>query len=206
MSESARFSAPLSAGRPRGARLIEGFSPKLRRRVRCFGRHAFDQWIRLEADPAALRFCERPLAFGEGENTRIADFWVGSRNGETLLVIGEDCPMREVSIGGASLPIRSVPIAELAAARQWIANWERMLPYIVACRTCLSDAVIQAVAAFVTAPMPLTQIERYFASSDPTLVRGAVFSLLHRGRLRAPQLHTHPLSLLTTFEPAGEGE
>lgn len=206
MHESARFSAPLSVRRPRGAPLIEGFSPKLCRRARFWSRHAFDQWIRLEADPTTVRFCERPLSLGEGEAARIADFWVADQNGETLLVIGDECPIPEVSIRGATLAVRSVPIAELAAAGEWIANWERMLPYIVASQTCLPDALIQAVAAFVTAPMPLAQIERHFVSRDSALVRGAVFSLLHRGRLQAPQLFTHPLSLLTTFEPAGEGQ
>jgi len=204
MDESARFSAPLSPSRPRGSRLIEAFSPKLGRRLRCFGRHAFDQWIRLEADPNTLTFCERPLAVDLGEDKRIVDFWVRSRDQETLLIIGDECPMSQMTIGNASLPVRPVPLAELAAARVWIANWERMLPCMVACRSCISDALIQAVAQFVSAPMQLSRIERHFAPSDPTLVRGAVFGLLHRGRLQAPQLLTQPLSLLSSFEPVGE--
>ena len=34
------------------ARLIEGYSAKLQRRVRLFDHSSFAQWIRLEADPA----------------------------------------------------------------------------------------------------------------------------------------------------------
>lgn len=56
-----RFSIPLDAPRPRGARLLEGFSPKLGRRICLFDRAAFDQWLRLEADPTVLCLCERPL-------------------------------------------------------------------------------------------------------------------------------------------------
>lgn len=37
---------------------------------------------------------------------------------------------------------------------------------------------------------------------DLTLVRAAVFTLLHSGRLTEPSLWTEPLSLLTRFEQA----
>ncbi len=204
MDESARFSAPVSIPRPRGSRLIEAFSPKLGRRLRCFGRHAFDQWIRLESDPAVLVFCERPLALDEGDNKRLIDYWVRTRDQEALLIIGDECPVPNMTSGNASLPVRSVPLAELAAARIWIANWERMLPCMIACRSCLSNALMQAVADLVSAPMQLSRIEREFAPNDPALVRAAAFSLLHRGQLQAPKLATEPLSYLTPFEPAGE--
>ena len=204
MDESARFSAPVSIPRPRGSRLIEAFSPKLGRRLRCFGRHAFDQWIRLESDPAVLAFCERPLALDEGDNKRLIDYWVRTRDQEALLIIGDERPVPNMTSGNASLPVRSVPLAELAAARIWIANWERMLPCMIACRSCLSNALMQAVADLVSAPMQLSRIEREFAHNDPALVRAAVFSLLHRGQLQAPKLTTEPLSYLTPFEPAGE--
>jgi len=114
MDESARFSTPLSPPRPRGSRLIEAFSPKLGRRLRCLGRHAFDQWIRLESDPNTLAFCERPLALDQGDNERIVDYWVRTRDQEALLIIGDECPMPQMTIGSASLPIRSVALAELS--------------------------------------------------------------------------------------------
>jgi hypothetical protein len=56
----ARFGSPMPATRRRGARLLEAHSPKLNRRVRFFDHLAFCQWIRLEADPGVLKFCERP--------------------------------------------------------------------------------------------------------------------------------------------------
>jgi len=57
-----RFHAPLEVARPRGCRLLEAFSPKLTRPIRLFERASFEQWIRLEADPAVLSLCERPAA------------------------------------------------------------------------------------------------------------------------------------------------
>jgi hypothetical protein len=118
MDESARFSAPVSIPRPRGSRLIEAFSPKLGRRLRCLGRHAFDQWIRLESDPAVLAFCERPLALDEGDNKRLIDYWVRTRDQEALLIIGDEPQVPNMTIGNESLPVRSVPLAELACAPQ----------------------------------------------------------------------------------------
>jgi len=50
-----RFHAPPEVARPRGCRLLEAFSPKLTRPIRLFERASFEQWIRLEADPKALR-------------------------------------------------------------------------------------------------------------------------------------------------------
>jgi hypothetical protein len=38
---TARFIGPLASDRPRGGRLIEGFSPKLKRRVRLFSHASF---------------------------------------------------------------------------------------------------------------------------------------------------------------------
>src|SRR5687767_4396418 len=100
MDDSARFLSPTPVPRPRGSRLIEAFSPKLGRRLQCFGRHAFDQWIRLESDPAVLTFCERPLALN-GDDKRGVDYWVRSPNQEILLVVGDDPTLSDKAIGNA---------------------------------------------------------------------------------------------------------
>ena len=46
-----------SKARPRGARLIEGFSPKLGRRLQFFDHTAFAVWIALEATPDVTGVC-----------------------------------------------------------------------------------------------------------------------------------------------------
>ena len=204
MDDSARFSSPVSVPRPRGSRLIEGYSPKLGRRLKCVGRHAFEQWIRLESDPTVLTFCERPVTWDQNGEQRLIDFWIRDRDQETLLVVGDDPPLPAKAIGNISIPVRKVPLAELAAASIWITNWERMLPCMIACRSCLTIALLKAVARFVTEPMQLSRIERELSLGDPTLLRAAVFTLLHRGRLQAPKLVTESLSYLTVFAPAGE--
>jgi len=49
----------------------------------------------------------------------------------------------------------------------------------------------------------LLAIEREFSTGDPVLVRAALFGLVHSGRVSASELHTQPLSLLTSFEAVG---
>ena len=71
-----RCHAPLEVTRPRGCRPIEAFSPKLARPICLFDHVTFEQWIRLEADPAVLSLCERPARCGINHDGRLIDFWV----------------------------------------------------------------------------------------------------------------------------------
>ena len=201
MNDSARFQSAVVTARPRGVRVIEAYSPKLGRRLQCFGELAFAQWICLEADPAIQTFCERPVYLDLAEDKRLADFWARSGDSETLLLVDDECQASTVVIGGIELPVRAIPPAELAAARLWIGNWTRMLPVMTSCRQLVPPSLLQSILKFIAEPMPLSRIEQEFVTSDPTLVRAAVFSLLHQGQLRAPQLQTDLLSFLTCFHP-----
>lgn len=71
-----RFPVPVDMSRPRGERLIEANSARLQRRVRLFDHLSFAQWLRLEADPKALRFCERPVRLGPQCDAHVIDFWL----------------------------------------------------------------------------------------------------------------------------------
>ena len=109
------------------------------------------------------------------------------------------------SLDGNALSIRRVDPAELAAARVWIENWQRMLPYVVANQGLIRPTLSEAIVRFVAVPQRLLAIEREFSTGDPVLVRAALFGLLYGGRVRAPELHTQPLSLLTSFVEAEAG-
>ena len=201
MKTSARFQTAISTTRPRGARVIESYSPKLGRRLQCFGEDAFRQWICLEADPSIETFCERPTYLGSGDDKRLADFWTRHQDRETLLVIDEKNHATTITIDDTELSVRTILPIELAAARVWTGNWERMLPAIISCRQLISTSLLRSVSQFVSEPMQLSRIERELGTGDLPLVRAAVFTLLHRGQLQAPQLHTEPLSFLTCFQP-----
>ncbi|MDQ6876224.1 MAG: hypothetical protein M3082_00695 [Candidatus Dormibacteraeota bacterium] len=186
--------------RPRGSRLLEGHSPKLGRCVRLFDHLAFAQWIRLEADPTTLTFCERPARVDPQPQSCLIDFWVRRPGGQAMLLLESRYDLAVRDVDGVSVEI--VPLAELAAARMWISNWSRMLPVINAVRSLLPKSLSKSILGRVHGPETLACVERDLAIGDPAILRGAIFELLRTGQLRAPSLHFQPLDLHLMLEPA----
>ncbi len=204
MENSLHIAEPVALVRPRRAHRFEGFSPKLARRLTFYRRGLLEQWILLEADPAVVTFCERPGYVNVSGKTRLADFWVRYVDRQELVILddmleGNHATKFPRHLDEAALPIREIPSAELAAARVWIDNWQRMLPCIVANRSLVSLSLQRAIERFLVHPRRLLEIEREISRGDTVLVRTAVFDMLHAGRLSAPDLQTQPLSLLTSF-------
>ncbi|MDN8617154.1 hypothetical protein [Variovorax ginsengisoli] len=197
----ARFQAPVDTTRPRGTRLIEAYSAKLQRRVRLFDHSSFAQWIRLEADPTVITFCERPVRIGPQRDARLVDFWMGALSGEEMLLL-EPRPFEGVPSQLDDVAIRVIVPAELAAASVWISNWSCMLPVINATRNLVPRSLLGAVLDHVCGPISLGRLEHELSVGDPSLIRGAIFEQLRNGRIRAPSLHTKLLSLHAVLEPA----
>ncbi|MEW9586994.1 hypothetical protein [Paraburkholderia sp. DGU8] len=204
MENPLHIAEPVALARPRGAHRFEAFSPKLTRRMTFYRRALLEQWVLLEADPQAITFCERPGYVQFNGRNRLADFWVRYVDRDELVILDDnpdegDTTKADRNLDVHTLSIRWVASAELAAARVWIENWQRMLPCLVANRDLVPPRLMQAIARFVKEPQRLLAIEREFSTGDPVLVRTAVFGLLHDGRISAPELRTEPLSLLTSF-------
>ena len=204
MENSLHIAGPTALARPRGAHRFEAFSPKLIRRMTFYRRALLEQWVLLEADPQVITFCERPGYVQINGHDRLADFWVRYVDRDELVILddnpgGGDTTQSDRNLDVHTFSIRRVVSAELAAARVWIENWQRMLPCLVANRDLVPPTLPQAIARFVNQPQRLLAIEREFSTGDPVLVRTAVFALLHDGRVSAPELQTQPLSLLTSF-------
>lgn len=200
MLMSPRFSKAAGAQRGSGARLIEAFSPKLDRRVRLHSRNAFDLFLLLESDPKIRTFCEYPLRVDIDGESRLIDFWVNDGEAERFLVIGETLAANTRAPEHPDLQLRSISLAELAAHRIWLRNWERMLPYITACRAVASPALQRSILNFLAPPKQLSLIERQFSVGDVTVVRAALFSLLHAGQVRSQALRTEELTTLSVFD------
>jgi hypothetical protein len=204
MEDSLHIAEPIALARPRGAHRFEAFSPKLARRVMYYRRPLLEQWLLLEADPNVITFCERPGYVLFDGYRRLADFWVRYSDRHELVflthsMIGDSAKTSRRDLDCNAFPIRLVALAELAAARIWTDNWQRMLPYLVANRRLVPPTLPRAIIESLGEPRRLLAIEREFSAGDPVLVRTALFGLLHRGQVSAPELHTQPLSLLTSF-------
>jgi hypothetical protein len=203
MTNILHISEPVAISRPRGAHRFEAFSPKLARRVTFHRRALLEQWLLLEANPKVISFCERPGYVLIDGNRRLADFWVRFADREELVVLIDEASNPDVEPLGHDLEapshVRLVASAELAAARVWTDNWQRILPYLVANRGLTPPTLRQAITRFLKGTQRLLTIEREFATYDLVIVRATLFGLLHTGRVSAPELQTQPLSLLTSF-------
>ncbi|MFM0572890.1 hypothetical protein PQQ88_31940 [Paraburkholderia caledonica] len=206
MADTLHVTWPIALARPRGAHRFKAFSPKLARRVMFYRRALLEQWLLLEANPKVITFCERPGYVLINEDRHLADFWVRYVDRDELVVLSEllgafvDASQAELDTCTAD--IRFVTSAELAAARAWTDNWQRILPYLVGNRGLVPATLPPAIMQFLDEPRRLLDIEREFLTGDPVIVRASLFGLLHMGRVNAPELHTQPLSLLTTFTAA----
>ncbi|MFM0005848.1 hypothetical protein PQR57_33235 [Paraburkholderia dipogonis] len=204
MVDVLRSFEPLTLPRPRGAHRYDVVSPKLGRRLTLCRRSAFEAWLMLEADPAAKTFCERPGFMAVDGQRCVVDFWARFNYHECLVVLSEVTPATDrlrshVDFDPEAFAVRHIDAAERAAARVWTGNWQRMLPVLLAARGLVKPSMLGAIERFVASPQSLMTIEREFSTGDPSLVRAAVFELLHRGRIQALELHTESLSFLTRF-------
>nr|WP_295775515.1 hypothetical protein [Rhodoferax sp.] len=146
---SPRFCIPIDVPRPRGARLIEGFSLKLGRRLQFFDHATFAVWIALEAAPDVISFCERPSRSGKDKGDPIVDFWVRRAAGEEFLFVptsDKSVPCVDMCM---NLPARTVSASERAAQSIWTANWMRMLPVINAARNTLTNSALDKATSFL---------------------------------------------------------
>lgn len=203
MNKFSRFQFPIHSIRPRGERLIEVYSIKLERRVQCFGELAYQLWVLLETNPKIESFCERPGSFEIGSGKRLADFWTLENSQEEFLLIKRSSLDLIVCSTASDTPVRIVTLSDLAASRFWINNWQRFLPLLVTYREHMSPSILRSIVKFIKEPTQLSRIEREFVTGDPTIIRAALFHLLHQGLLAAPSLHVEPFSYLTYFEPTG---
>jgi hypothetical protein len=204
MDDSVRRVEPLALVRPRGAHRFDVFSPKLKRRLTLYRRCALEAWLMIESDPSVRTFCERPGVVRLDGQRCVGDFWVHFADREELVVLSNpvvtnDTRQQHAEFDADRIPMRRIEVAELAAARVWTDNWQRMLPALITTRDLVPASLYEAVERFVATPQPLLAIEREFSNDDPVLARAAIFGLLHAGRVEAPGLHTDALSLLTRF-------
>jgi hypothetical protein len=200
------FDCPLEVPRPPGARRIEAWSPRLKRRLTLYSRAAYELWVSIESDPAVRAFCERPARLAGANGSEVAEFWVRKDRRDEFLLLGAPAardPERFVLLEDERVVrVRRVVPADLLAARTWVLNWQQILPYLAANLRFATPALLAEVKAALASPRSLMALERRFREQDAMIVRTALFALLHAGAVRAPSLHTKPLSLHTTFHRA----
>jgi hypothetical protein len=112
MKDPAPGCALISAARPRAARLLEGYSPKLRRGVQLFDHPAFALWIGLGADAAVIALCERSARTGPAASDQLTDFWVQRADGEESVLVARGNVTGPLPVRIDGIDVRYVADAE----------------------------------------------------------------------------------------------
>lgn len=208
-----QYSRPLAFARNGWRRRIELYSPKLGRRLSLGSYEAYRTWLMVEANPAIETFTERPARVA-GPGSAMIDFWVRLQDtpaGEFWLIEHRDAKegddrADEEDSGSDSLlhglPVRVIHQSELQAWRVPIANWSRIVPYLVSYRRFRTPVLEQAIVVYLNEPRALDAIVERFSEYDQASVEASLFALLASGRVVSPDIAVAPLSGATSFQRA----
>ncbi|MDR6861315.1 hypothetical protein [Variovorax guangxiensis] len=188
------------------------FSPKLGRRLSLGSYDAFRTWLVIEANPAVESFTERP-AHADGPGSAVIDFWVQLRNvpsGEFWFIEGrkrsrndDHASMHDAPALPAILHNQTVRLVRQEDLKAWsvpIANWSRIVPYLVSHRRFRDALLEQSIVVYLGHPRTLDAVLERFAANDATSVEASLFALVAGGRVESPDLAVAPLSGATRFE------
>lgn len=218
--KSTPYTRAVPFSRPPGRRRIEVFSPKIGRRLSLGGYDVYRTWLVIEANPDILTFCERPT-YIHGPRGPAIDFWVqlrGAPVGEFWIVESPspsassspptstsspkaiDTPPPERPSHLHDLPVRYLSRADLIAWEIPIANWARIVPYLVSHRRYKDALLEQQIMAFLKDEESLDAVVTNFDERDEATVQASVFQLLAQGRVISPDLALRPLGGATRFQ------
>lgn len=212
------FSRPLLFVRGPARRRIEVFSPKLARRLSLASYAGWQLWLALEANPLVLTFCERPARL-DAANSRVIDFWVQLRSpaSSEFWLLDDEGHSDEIEVAGTPAAqndatirpeqVRGLPIRRVAPTdlRDWaipVANWARILPYLVVWGRFSDIVLAQAIVVYLERSHTLDQIMAHCADHDPPMVEAALYWLVANARVLSPDLAVSPLSGATRFSRA----
>lgn len=186
-------------------RRLSFISPKLSRPLTVFSYESFNLWAFIESHPAVTRFCEYPGYVVINDQRVLATFLVQGHDHQQFLMLENDIQLEPEhahlvpTFNDAS--VFTVTQEWLAPHRQWIENWSQINPYIVCNGRFVTPQILDATSSLFDGPIALFDVEHALQKIDQQLVRTAVFTLLHKGRLVSDDLTKKPLSGATLFYP-----
>ncbi|MCE3602815.1 hypothetical protein LXA47_04270 [Massilia sp. P8910] len=199
--------------RPHGSHRYDVFGPKLGRSVALFGREALNAWTMIEADSSIISYCERPLILPRVLPKRVVDFWVRRKSGQEFWLLLRPSELDDngaptLSPGfhtwstSGQHTIKLITPESLATSRQLLENWGWIIRDLSAFAKFVDKVFLDEVKIAVTDPVDLGRLECKFVERDPTLVRVAVFLLLHQGRALCHSLSAARIGPSTVIETA----
>ena len=204
MATSASLARPLPLSHGASRRRLEVFSPKLSRRLSLGSYNAWRLWLALEANPEVISFCERPTRL-RGHRGPLIDFWAQLRSdpaGEYwVLDHSHDEPESPAEFPRRfhDSRVRVIDAQTLASWEVPLANWARIVPFLVSYRLYRQPLLEQSIAVVLGRSTPLSEILERFSEHDRSLVEASVYWLLATGRVRSPDIAVEPLGVATRF-------
>lgn len=196
---SPRYKAPSFNRKPFGSHQFDVYSPKMSRQLVLFGLPALNLWTTLEATPSVLAFCERPLQLPNAKPRRVIDFWVKSRDSEEFLIIAKAPALDSDDDGGAmpteidGIPLRYVSIDEMGPNATELKNWGWIIRDLSAFQRFVPEPLCKEVLATVESGKSIAQLQAELPDQDSSIVKLAVYVLLHRGQVVCNELKTQLL-------------
>lgn len=212
-----RFSQAANNSRPFKSHRYDVFGIKVQRNLFLYGELALSGFVALEADPAVIAYCERPIVIEEIKPKRVIDFWVQYSHGEELWFLlrpsenewlDRDYPPTRAFHSWAEskgLTIRLLPPEIVGVGSLQNRNWGEIVRHLAANLKHLDNRLLERVTDYcreVRSAFSIGNIQDAFPNDDPIHVRTAVFRLLHSGSLVAVDLGETRLGLDTKVNPA----
>jgi hypothetical protein len=183
------YAEPISIRRPAKSHRFDVYSPELGRALTLFSRGQLDQWVLLEATPAVLQFCERPIELkSKRARKRLVEFWARHQDyDEFIVLVDAQAPENDYQ-APPDVRVRCVTRDELAQQRTYIAKLRSMLPYVTAYRRWMKDEHLARARELCTEQTALARLEHALSAQDPLWARTVVFTAVVKGVLGAPTL------------------
>lgn len=184
------------------------FSPKLRREVTLYSDIEYDHWVLIESDPLVKSFCEQPrrvrVNLPIGLVTTTFDMWIlwvtneqEYREVKDLKELLEASPNsridRQIQAQKKWCALQNVKHLVMTndviqANPLFLSNWKLMLSTLACTQSIDLSPQIENISYAVKSRGggTLREIEQSVPGIDRTLVMASVFTLIHRGLLRAP--------------------
>lgn len=203
------FSSAADNSRPYGSHRYDAYGKKIGRRLFLYGELALNGFVALEADSDVSTYCERPIVVTELKPRRVVDFWALRRESAELWLLlrpsefkwldQKDRPTAGFCAWAEDhgLAIKLITPEQLGVGGLLQRNWGDVLRYLSANARYTEPQLISKVLELCHGEITIKALQDRLPNEDPILVRTAVFSLLHEGKLRSDDIAEKRLSLET---------
>jgi hypothetical protein len=206
------FSKAIDDSRPYGSDRFDVFAPKLKRSLTLYGQMAINAWIILESDASVVSYCERPIVIPDTKPKRVVDFWVRRKNKDEFLFLLRPSEIEKGLNDASSIPafkawcknkkieIKFKDPLEFESQKILLTNWGWIIRDLSSFGDHLPAGLCEEIFDVSKSKTSIEKLEHRFIDIDPVLVRIAIYSLLHRGRLFCRALNRELLNPSSEIE------